>query len=141
MTETTVMTPEEAGGLDAFARRLFQAFVEGANLVTIYVGDRLGLYQALADLGPVTPGELATQAGTHERYTREWLEQQAVAGIIEVEDAQAEASTRKYHPSPGHAEGLLASESLNYLTPLARSTIGGAQPSPALLEASQTGRA
>jgi ubiquinone/menaquinone biosynthesis C-methylase UbiE len=139
MIETTVMTSEEAARRDAFVRRLFQAFVEGGNLVTIYLGDRLGLYQALAELGPVTSGELATQAGTHERYTREWLEQQAVAGIIEVEDAQAETSARRYHLAPGHAEVLLAPDSLNYLTPLARMTVGGAQPIPALLEAFQTG--
>src|SRR5216684_8549973 len=107
MTEIAVITPVEAARRDAFVRRLFQAFFEGGNLVTIYVGDRLGLYQALADLGPVTPGELATQAGTHERYTREWLEPQAVAGIIEVEDTQAEASARRYHLSLGHAEVLL----------------------------------
>ena len=139
MIDTIAITPEEAPRRDAFVRRLFQAFVEGGNLVTIYIGYRLGIYQALAELGPVTPGELATQAGTHERYTREWLEQQAVAGIIEVEDTQAEASARRYHLSLGHAEVLLAPDSLNYLAPLARMTVGGAQPLPALLEAFQTG--
>jgi len=139
MIDTIVMTPEEAPQRDAFVRRLFQAFVEGGNLVTIYIGDRLGLYQALVELGPVTPGELAIQAGTHERYTREWLEQQAVAGIIEVEDAQVVASARRYHLSPGHAEVLLTADSLDYLTPLARMTVGYAQVLPTLLEAFQTG--
>jgi hypothetical protein len=139
MIETPMLTVKEAARRDAFVWRLFQAFVEGGNLVTIYLGDRLGLYQALAKFGPLTPGELAAQAGTHERYTREWLEQQTVAGIIEVEDAQAEPSTRRYHLAPGHAEVLLAPDSLNYLTPLARMTVGGAQPMPALLEAFQTG--
>src|SRR5260370_34055866 len=123
------MPPEEAGRRDACARRLLQAFVEGGNLISIYVGDRLGLYQALADLGPVTPGELAARAGTHERYTREWLEQQAVADIIGVEDAQAEASARRYYLSPGHAAVLPAPDSLNYLTPLPPMTVGG-PPSP-----------
>jgi SAM-dependent methyltransferase len=137
--ETSVLTAEETARRDAFVGRLFQAFIEGGNLVTIYIGDRLGLYQALAELGPATPGELATLAGTHERYTREWLEQQAVAGIIEVEDTQEETSARRYHLSPGHADVLLAPDSLNYLTPLARMTVGGAQPMPALLEAFQSG--
>ena len=94
--EKAILTAEEALRRDAFVRRLFQAFVEGGNLVTIYVGDLLGLYEALAEHGPLTPGELAVQAGTHERYTREWLEQQAVAGIVEVEDAQVEANARRY---------------------------------------------
>ena len=139
MIETPILTVEEAARRDAFVKRLFQAFVEGGNLVTIYFGNHLGLYQALAELGPVTSGELAIRAGTNERYMREWLEQQAVAGIIEVEDAQAETRTRRYHLSPGHAEVLLESESLNYLTPLARITVGGVQLMPALLEAFQTG--
>jgi 2-polyprenyl-3-methyl-5-hydroxy-6-metoxy-1,4-benzoquinol methylase len=134
-----MLTLEEAARRDAFVGRLFQAFVEGGNLVTIYIGDRLGLYQALGELGPITPGELAVQAGTNERYTREWLEQQAVAGIIEVEGMEAEAIARRYYLSPGHAEVLLSPDSLNYLTPLARMTVGGAQPMPALLEAFQTG--
>ena len=60
--ETPMLTVEEAARRDAFVGRLFQAFVEGGNLVTIYVGDRLGLYQALAELGPATPSELAARA-------------------------------------------------------------------------------
>src|SRR5947209_9703554 len=95
MIETPVLTAEEATRRDAFVGRLFQAYIEGGNLVTVYLGDRLGLYQALVELGSATSAELATQAGTHERYTREWLEQQAVAGIIEVTDARAEAITRR----------------------------------------------
>ena len=138
MIEIPVLTAEEAARRDAFVGRLFQAFIEGGNLVTVYIGDRLGLYQALAELGPTTSAELATRAGTHERYTREWLGQQAVAGIIEVADAQADAITRRYHLPPGHAEVLLARDSVNYLAPLAR-VVGGAQPMPALLEAFYTG--
>ncbi len=45
-----------------------------------------GLYRALAEGGPATSAELASRTGTHERYIREWLEQQTVAGILEVED-------------------------------------------------------
>lgn len=138
MIETPVLNAKEAARRDAFVGRLFQAYIEGGNLATVYLGDRLGLYQALADLGSATLAELAARAGTHERYTREWLEQQAVAGIIEVTDAQAEAMIRRYHLPPGHAEVLLARDSVNYLAPLAR-VVGGAQPMPALLEAFQTG--
>ena len=42
--------------------------------------------------GPATSGELAQRTGTAERYAREWLEHQAVAGILSVEDAQAAPS-------------------------------------------------
>jgi len=139
MNETPVLSHEEASRRDALAGRLLQAFIEGGNLVTIYLGERLGLYQALTDLGLATSAELAERSGTHERYTREWLEQQATAGIIEIEDAQTETSARKYSLSPGHAEVLLARASISYLAPLARITVGSLQTMPALLEAFQTG--
>src|SRR5206468_8560512 len=50
----------------------------------VYLGDRLGLYRALRALPDASPGELATEAGIGERYAREWLEQQAVAGLVDV---------------------------------------------------------
>ena len=56
------------------------------ELANVELGIRLGLYEALAGAGPVTPAELADRAGIAERYAREWLEQQAVAGVVEVDD-------------------------------------------------------
>ena len=44
------------------------------------IGDRLGLFKALAAHGPATSGELATRTNTHERYAREWLGGMATAG-------------------------------------------------------------
>ena len=71
---------------DAFIER-FLGFASGTfSLFSIYIGDRLGLYRALAESGPATSAELASRTGTHERYIREWLEQQTVAGILEVEN-------------------------------------------------------
>lgn len=49
----------------------------------IYIGDKLGLYRALAGAGPLTSQELADRTGTHERYVREWLGNQAAGGIVE----------------------------------------------------------
>ncbi len=49
----------------------------------IYLGDRLGLYRALAGAGPVTSEALATSTGLHERWVREWLRGQAAAGLID----------------------------------------------------------
>jgi SAM-dependent methyltransferase len=48
----------------------------------VLVGDKLGLYQALADAGPLTAGELADHTSTAERYVREWLAGQAAGGYI-----------------------------------------------------------
>ncbi len=48
----------------------------------VAIGDRLGLYKAMAGAGPLTPGEFAIQTGTAERYVREWLSQQAAGGYV-----------------------------------------------------------
>jgi SAM-dependent methyltransferase len=53
-----------------------------ANAALVLVGDRLGLYRTLAEVGPVTPRELARHTGTHERYVREWLSAQAASGYV-----------------------------------------------------------
>ena len=70
---------------DALVERLFEAVLGFNDLHAVYIGDRLGLYAALAG-GASTPPEVATAAGCDERYVREWLEHQAVGGILEVED-------------------------------------------------------
>jgi SAM-dependent methyltransferase len=49
----------------------------------IYLGDKLGLYQAMAGAGPLTSQELADKTGTHERYVREWLNNQVAGAIVE----------------------------------------------------------
>ncbi len=52
----------------------------------VLVGDRLGLYQALATT-PATPAELAARTGIHERYLREWLGNQAAGGYVNYDPA------------------------------------------------------
>jgi hypothetical protein len=49
----------------------------------IYLGDRMGIYRALNDAGPVTSEELAQRTGLHERWVREWLYQQAASQLID----------------------------------------------------------
>lgn len=72
---------------DALVERLFEAVLGFNDLHAVYLGDRLGLYRALAD-GAATPDEVAATTGTDERYVREWLEHQAVTGILEVENGR-----------------------------------------------------
>src|SRR6476620_12371450 len=81
---------------DALVGRLFEAVLGTMDLLNIYLGDRLGLYRALSEGGPATPPELAARTGTHERYVREWLEQQAVTGLLTVDDPAKDASARTY---------------------------------------------
>jgi 2-polyprenyl-3-methyl-5-hydroxy-6-metoxy-1,4-benzoquinol methylase len=104
---------------DALVERLFEAVLGFNDLHAVYLGDRLGLYQALAG-GAERPGEVAAAAGCDERYVREWLEHQAVGGVLEVDDASAEPDERRYSLPPGHAEALLDRSSLSYAAPMAR---------------------
>ncbi|MER5327151.1 class I SAM-dependent methyltransferase [Streptosporangium roseum] len=53
---------------------------------TVVLGDRLGLWRAMAGAGPLSPGELARRTGTHERLVAEWLAAQAAAGYVSYDD-------------------------------------------------------
>src|SRR5919201_6478688 len=97
---------------DALVERLLQAAIATFDLYGVYLGDRLGLYRALADRGPSTAGELAHAAGIHARYAREWLEQQAASGILGVENEEEEPDGRRFFLPPGHDEVLTDETSL-----------------------------
>jgi 2-polyprenyl-3-methyl-5-hydroxy-6-metoxy-1,4-benzoquinol methylase len=98
---------DEAGRRDALAERLLRSMIESAELASVYLGLELGLYAALRDQGRASAGELAARAGIDARYAREWLEQQAVAGLLDVEDGAADAEARRYRLPAAHAEVLL----------------------------------
>jgi SAM-dependent methyltransferase len=122
---------------DTFADQLLTRALGTAETLSVYVGDRLGWYGLLA-AGPLTSRELADRSATHERYAREWLEHQAVAGLVRCDDA-VDAHQRRYWLSPAAAEVLTDPASLAYLTPLARMFAAAAIQLPALLEAYRTG--
>ena len=124
---------------DTLVGRLFEATLGAFDVVTIYIGDRLGLYRALADLGGATSTELANATGTHERYVREWLEQQAATGILEVQDASVGPLERRFGLPSAYREVFLQPDSLNCLTGLVRLVVGAVSPLPAVLEAFKTG--
>jgi 2-polyprenyl-3-methyl-5-hydroxy-6-metoxy-1,4-benzoquinol methylase len=121
---------------DALVERLFLDAVGAFDLFSVYLGMRLGLYQALADAGPLTSPELAKAAGVHERYAREWLEHQAASDLLAVEEADGE---RRFSIPPGHEEPLLDASSLNYVAPLSRAVLASVRPIDELLEAFRTG--
>jgi hypothetical protein len=70
--------------VEQMTERLFQMTLAGLESLNVALGDRLGFYAEL-DSAPATAEDLATRAGTNPRWTREWLEQQAVMGLLEVE--------------------------------------------------------
>ena len=136
---TTEASPRQDQQAAALAERLFRSGLERFELLTVYLGLRLGLYSTLVAAGGATSGELAAKARIDERYAREWLEQQAVAGILEVDDAAAPAGDRCYRLPPGHTETLLDEESLSHAAPFALLLMCAAPVIPELLDAYRTG--
>jgi 2-polyprenyl-3-methyl-5-hydroxy-6-metoxy-1,4-benzoquinol methylase len=118
---------------DALVERLFGATLGAMDVLAVYLGVRLGLYRALADRGPSTSDELARAAGLNERYVREWLEQQATSGILEVDDE------RRFTLPPGHDEALLDESSLNYIAPVGKLVVACVRPIDAVLDAFRSG--
>ncbi|WP_253905742.1 class I SAM-dependent methyltransferase [Arthrobacter sp. H5] len=125
-----------AESAEAIAQRLLDASLGTIDILSVYLGDRLGWYRSLSK-GPATPAELATRTGTSERYAREWLEQQAVTGLLNVDAGQSEE--RRFSISAGAAEVLTDTDSLSYLAPLARMLAGAAVQLPSLVKAYRTG--
>jgi 2-polyprenyl-3-methyl-5-hydroxy-6-metoxy-1,4-benzoquinol methylase len=97
------------------------------------------MYQSLADAGPSTSAELAREAGVNERYAREWLEQQALTGILEAVNPDASDAERRYAVPAGHDEVLLDAGSLNHMAPMAQLLVACSLPIHAVLEAFRTG--
>src|SRR5215211_1856434 len=124
---------------DELVERLFGSALGALDLLCVYLGDRLGMYRALADSGPSTSTELASVAAVNERYAREWLEQQAMAGILEAQDPSASDAERRYAVPAGHDEVLLDGDSLNHMAPMAQLLVACALPIHAVLEAFQSG--
>jgi ubiquinone/menaquinone biosynthesis C-methylase UbiE len=69
--------------LNDFLGRVIGDFGAGMNAALALIGDKIGLYKAMKELGWCTPGELAERTGTHARYVREWLCAQAAGGYVE----------------------------------------------------------
>src|SRR2546421_6583046 len=135
----SMSTTAAADKTDAFVNRVLQSCLGMLDIVTMYVGERVGLYQSLATAGPATSSELAKRTGLVERYVREWLEQQTVTGILQVDRPDADAGARRYELPASHAEVLLDADSLNFLGPYPRQMVGSARPLEALLLAFRNG--
>jgi ubiquinone/menaquinone biosynthesis C-methylase UbiE len=99
---TTTLDPER---LDALLGQAVVEFGATVNAALVVIGDRLGLYRALAGAEALTSAELAERTGTAERYVREWLNAQAASGYVEYD-----AATCRYALSPEQA-AILADES------------------------------
>jgi len=135
---TTTQTPAPtATSTDAFVERLFGAVLATMDLHAVYLGDRLGYYRALAD-GPLTSAQLAAYSGTAERYAREWLEQQAVTGIL-VTDPAEDGLRRRYTLPAAYVAALTDGLDLSHVAPIAKAVIGFVKQTDRLVDAFRTG--
>lgn len=113
------LTAADEARVEEFAGVLFGACLATMELANVELGVRLGLYEALAGAGPVTAAELAGRAGIAQRYAREWLEQQTVAGVVEVDDTAKPQDERRFELPNAHAHVLLDDDSEACMKPCA----------------------
>jgi SAM-dependent methyltransferase len=114
--------------------------VAALELYTVYVGERLGLYRALAQ-GPATSTELADRTGTVERYVREWLEHHAASGLLAVDDPAAGPLERRYRMPPEHVPVLADPDDVRYEAYRGVEAVRAARPLPDVVEAFRHGGA
>ena len=117
----------------ALVERIFASAVASFDIAGIYLGDRLGWYRSLADDGPASADELAERTGADARYAREWLEQQAVGGLLEV-DAE-----HRFSLPEGYRDVLVDPESINLMAPLSRMVVAAIGQLPQVAEAYRSG--
>lgn len=136
MASTTLTAPTVLSQPD-FVDRLIDDLIGCFDTYAVYLGMRLGLYQAVADLGRATPRSVAARAGIDERYAREWLEHQAAAGLLAVDESD---DTERVFDLPEPLREVLLDElSPFHAGPLAYAGAAVARVLPALLDSFRSG--
>jgi 2-polyprenyl-3-methyl-5-hydroxy-6-metoxy-1,4-benzoquinol methylase len=121
--ETTTMTKIDAKKVEAFLGRVVTDFGAALSVTLSYMGDKLGLYKAMANAGPISAAELAKKTSSSESYVKDWLINQAAGGYIEYD-----ASSGKYILPDEHAMALTDEKSPFYVA-------GGFQVINAMIQA------
>jgi SAM-dependent methyltransferase len=131
---TIEQQPLDPDKLNEFVFRAVEEVGATLNAALVVMGDKLGLYRALAGAGPLTPSELAERTGTAERYVREWLNAQAAGGYVAYE-----ADSGRYTLPPEQAVALTDEDSPAYLPGFFQIALGSVTDSPRITEAARTG--
>ena len=119
--------------LNAFVGRFVGDLGAAGHAGMVVIGDKLGLYKALAG-GPLTPAELAAKAKTDERYTREWLASQAAGGYVSYDE-----KTGKFSLTEEQAFTLANEDSPAYLPGAFQLALGALAAVPRIAESFRTG--
>ena len=96
--------------LNLFLGQVVGELGSAMNAALVLIGDKLGLYKAMAGAGPMTPADLAKKTNTDERYVREWLSAQAAGGYVTYD-----AASQKFTLPPEQAFALADENSPAYL--------------------------
>lgn len=120
------------------AQRLTDATIGTLELFAVHLGRELGLYDALDRQGPATAPQLAARVGIDERYALEWLEQQAVAGFLDVVAGDS-ATTRTFSLPSAHRGALVDPIDGEHVAPFAPMVVGIAQALDDVVAAFRTG--
>jgi len=123
-----------SSGSSKFVLRAVEEVGATLGAALVVMGDRLGLYRALADGGPLTPAELADRTGLPSATSREWLAAQAAGGYVEVH-----AESGRYSLAPEQAVALTDADSPAYLPGLFQIALGSVIDSPKIVAAARSG--
>jgi SAM-dependent methyltransferase len=134
MTTTEQPAAIDMGKLMGFVFKAVDEVSATLNTALVVMGDRLGLYRALAGAGPLTPAELAQRTGTAERYVREWLNAQAAGGYVDYDP-----DSSRYSLPAEHAAALTDESSPAYLPGFFQVAFGSVLDSARITEAVKTG--
>jgi SAM-dependent methyltransferase len=131
----TIEAPElDPAKLESFVFRAVDEIGATLNTAMVVIGDKLGLYRAMAGAGPLSPEELAGRTGTAERYVREWLNNQAAGGFVEYD-----AASGRYTLPPEQTNALTDETSPAYLPGFFQIALGSVIDSPRIMEAARSG--
>jgi 2-polyprenyl-3-methyl-5-hydroxy-6-metoxy-1,4-benzoquinol methylase len=131
---TTEQAAVDVDKLHAFVFRAVEEVGATLNTALVVMGDRLGLYRALAGTGGLTSTELAQRTGAAERYVREWLNAQAAGGYIAYDP-----DSETYSLAPEQAVALTDPDSPAYLPGFFQIALGSVSDAPRIIDAARTG--
>lgn len=132
---TTAPQPINQDKLHQFVMKAVGEMGAAMNAALIVIGDKLGLYKAMAGAGPMTSQEIATKTGTAERYVREWLAAQAAGGFITYD-----AASKTYTLPPEQALALADEMSPVFLPGFFDIVAACVKDEPKVTDAFRTGR-
>jgi SAM-dependent methyltransferase len=131
---TIEQAPLDPAKLEAFVFRAVDEVGATLNAALVVMGDKLGLYRAMAGAGPLDPAEIAKRADVSERYVREWLNAQAAGGFVTYD-----GESGRYTLPPEQTNALTEEDSPAYLPGFFQLAVGSVIDSPRITEAARSG--